>query len=841
MDDDYFHELTLSEFWGTCVEPNGYERISVDEVAWIISSLKTEGYIMPKAGRWKQLVNSKTSVAQRLQSRKAQVASIVEAVVAAAAANTYSHLEKSPRQCLFECRNSAERLSEIPSATYHVDAISYKAGSSCTSDTRSGCAQYSPLRSTKDGSMINTADVLASWHVSLEPSPRPELYSCPKEKTFEVARHLMSADLRRTCHYSITLEGTTARLWRYCRTWALYSEPFDINKNKEEFIQWILFTSYASDTQLGLDPTVTRVVDKHGQWQYQFDVLTEDNMIRTYQTIKALSPDRCADSPFDRAMHVFEVQRVTTKGCGDSFSTVDTNTYALQDYWRSDVEGRNSETRSQRELYGALKAHTSSADELREVWAHFMEFLADGVVRWEDMRASDPAPDIPAKPYHYEEGSLSSKSEEDDTACQSAQEEASGESAEISFCESCEEGSESDQADNDSVARLRHRTLHAHVCVDLYQVNEPAVFFFALDKAVFVLSWLRRIGWLHRDISSGNLMLRRLLTTSTDAPLHERYQLKLHDLEYSLEYAEAPLPDDGVGTNDFAAVEMATQKYMFAHTAEPSALPGTSASEGPSDSLVFDIPFHRNFFHDLESTAWMAMEFALSFVPRRRIQSDDWPCLWRSLIGSMFDFRGAFFPKSRTEIEYRVEMLTEPATREEVARVLRNVYGADSPVSKVPDLFAKLREAYEGVENQFRESDAPISDGGVPSKRRLPASLFEGYAEIYDEFRATFQEISEYYAGGEGTKPLIELDHFAGIMLDAHVMYFNKKPPKAQDTEGPSKADKVEQPPKPRDIEESPSTEDPKANTQEDKATTKRRKVLDDATTKTRRPKRARK
>ena len=178
MDDDYFHELTLSEFWGTCVEPNDYERISVDEVAWIISSLKTEGHIMPKAGRWKQLVNSKTSVAQRLQSRKAQVASIVEAVVAAAAANTYSHFEKSPRRCLFECRNSAEQLSAIPSATYHVDAISYKAGSSCTNDTRSGCAQYSTLRSARDGSLIDTAGVLASWHVSLEPSPCPELYSC---------------------------------------------------------------------------------------------------------------------------------------------------------------------------------------------------------------------------------------------------------------------------------------------------------------------------------------------------------------------------------------------------------------------------------------------------------------------------------------------------------------------------------------------------------------------------------------------------------------------------------------------------------------------------------------
>ena len=74
----------------------------------------------------------------------------------------------------------------------------------------------------------------------------------------------------------------------------------------------------------------------------------------------------------------------------------------------------------------------------------------------------------------------------------------------------------------------------------------PSFPFALLTRNCTVLSWLRRIGWLHRDISSGNLMLRRLLTTPTDAPLHERYQLKLHDLEYSLEYAEAPQPDDGV-------------------------------------------------------------------------------------------------------------------------------------------------------------------------------------------------------------------------------------------------------------------------------------------------------
>ena len=42
-------------------------------------------------------------------------------------------------------------------------------------------------------------------------------------------------------------------------------------------------------------------------------------------------------------------------------------------------------------------------------------------------------------------------------------------------------------------------------------------------------------------------MLRRIGSDHpSGGPLCERYQLKLHDLEYSLEYAEAPQPDDGV-------------------------------------------------------------------------------------------------------------------------------------------------------------------------------------------------------------------------------------------------------------------------------------------------------
>lgn len=67
-----------------------------------------------------------------------------------------------------------------------------------------------------------------------------------------------------------------------------------------------------------------------------------------------------------------------------------------------------------------------------------------------------------------------------------------------------------------------------------------------LTRLNLVLSWLRRIGWLHRDISTGNLMLRRIVSDdSSGGPLCERYQLKLHDLEYALEYSWTS-PGDGL-------------------------------------------------------------------------------------------------------------------------------------------------------------------------------------------------------------------------------------------------------------------------------------------------------
>ncbi|KAL1659091.1 hypothetical protein GGF50DRAFT_120212 [Schizophyllum commune] len=363
-----FHVCSIDAFRYECIAPHGYKRISSEDMAAIIQRLKKDGHLMPRAGRWKVLGerNAQASPAQKHKLRKAQVANIVEAVIAAASETLPERFCEKNRLCLFKCRDSEEKLSEIQGATYTVDTINYRAASPCVKDSKRGCAHYTAISSTEAERDIDTANITASWQISLESSSVNNSYGHRQEKSVEAARHYLFADLRRTCHYSITLDATTTRLWHHTRSGAAISLPVDINRNKDGFIQWILFTSFASDHELGLDPTVTRVLDNSGKWQYQLDILHKDKKVRTYQTVKVLL-ERCYTSPYERGMRVFEVRRVTRKGNGDSFSEVNTDTYVLQDYWRSSCEQSKAETTVQCELYWALKRNTRSEDELRDV------------------------------------------------------------------------------------------------------------------------------------------------------------------------------------------------------------------------------------------------------------------------------------------------------------------------------------------------------------------------------------------------------------------------------------------------------------------------------------------
>ena len=160
-----------------------------------------------------------------------------------------------------------------------------------------------------------------------------------------------------------------------------------------------------------------------------------------------------------------------------------------------------------------------------------------------------------------------------------------------------------------------------------------------------------------------------------------------------------------------------------------------------------NIKFHRNFLHDLESLAWIALDFATIHVPRPKLLSEAWQDL-QPLLNTMWQRHCALFPNKLDSSTDRIDLLVHPEPRKDLTEMLQQVYGQESPLSRVPDIFSALRDAYTAVESR-------LSGAGT----RLPASVFEFHAGIYDVFRQAFREISDYYADEEGQGPLVCIRH----------------------------------------------------------------------------------
>ncbi|KAL1749056.1 hypothetical protein HDZ31DRAFT_71147 [Schizophyllum fasciatum] len=576
--EDHTRESTVSDFWITYVKCNGYEVVSAKDLAVIIDQLKADKHIATD-GKWKQL-----KTRRNLRTENAHFGRLVHVVdaIVTAAATRFPRFALDKRTCLFECRPDNETLSEVPGASFHVDAIHYLAESTYTSTARAGSAHCSTMPSREQTHNINTADVVASWEVKLAHDPKT--VRDDERKTIGAAGHYLFADIRRKFHFSITVENTTARLWCHSRSHSVVTKAFDIHKHKDELIQWILFVSYGTEYQLGFDPTVIRVLDKRNRWQYQFDVRHRDGMLRTYQTREILH-ENCAAALYTRAMRVFKVRLVTERGNGDSFSEEDPQARALRDYWLNDDEQTKLESEIQNTLFAALRACTSSEEEALEILKHFMGILADGVVEWEDQRDCVPGPPDDAEPYIYTDEKNPKGTKASGTKVKGN--DLRAKAGYVGPGKAPKPVVELLQL----LGRKHCRTLYDHVCIDLYKVHDPAVFFFALERTVFVLSWLRRIGWLHRDISPGNVMLR-CLSTDLNRPLCERYVVKIADLEYCREYSRISRHDPITGTGDYMAVEAQLRKHFFHNRKVPKlasrVFPNLTEATSEREDLLAD-------------------------------------------------------------------------------------------------------------------------------------------------------------------------------------------------------------------------------------------------------------
>ncbi|KAI5993487.1 hypothetical protein EDD15DRAFT_896386 [Pisolithus albus] len=135
--------------------------------------------------------------------------------------------------------------------------------------------------------------------------------------------------------------------------------------------------------------------------------------------------------------------------------------------------------------------------------------------------------------------------------------------------------------------RIHYRVVFKEVCESIHDLNRLDIVFKVLMDIHKALQLLHSIGWVHRDLSTGNV-------------LYWKGTGKLADLEYAKHVNSNKSHEVRTGTLEFMASEVEAQKYLF----QPHG--GKHHREGKPPGEGRKYPFRFNPLHDMESLWWIA-------------------------------------------------------------------------------------------------------------------------------------------------------------------------------------------------------------------------------------------
>ncbi|KAJ3555180.1 hypothetical protein NM688_g2718 [Phlebia brevispora] len=143
--------------------------------------------------------------------------------------------------------------------------------------------------------------------------------------------------------------------------------------------------------------------------------------------------------------------------------------------------------------------------------------------------------------------------------------------------------------------QMHYRIVYGEVGEPLSEVTSLYTVYRALMDAVYGLRAMHRAGWVHRDLSIGNILVVDGVG-------------KIIDLEYATSNVRQSHPGR-TGTANFVAVEVDCGCYIF----RPSSLPSKPYE---------DHEFLYNPLHDLESLWWIAVYVAIKKEIERKDDED---------------------------------------------------------------------------------------------------------------------------------------------------------------------------------------------------------------------------
>uniref|UniRef100_A0A8H7Y5C7 Protein kinase domain-containing protein n=1 Tax=Psilocybe cubensis TaxID=181762 RepID=A0A8H7Y5C7_PSICU len=432
------------------------------------------------------------------------------------AVGLYAHPTRKRNQFHYRDTPYSHITSETFGSTHKVDAC-------FTSDP-------TPSRSNNKAMKLNTTSMAVPLGFKLSSSKRHE----NNKKIVSANVQIMNGDVRRMFTFGITIECDQVTLWFHCRSHSAISVPFSFVTEPKKLIKVFMSILFATD-EARLRP-----------------VGNDGGPVRHFQVIRPISIYR-SNNITGRMSRIFKVTEVNSNP---------PSTFVLKDVWIE--ESANTEGQIQEAIFADIEKfwQETTLPEEKEGLANLKRKHAalvaskgykDYFLSIEtDLEGSLSKDIVPA--YSLQRGLFNPPLRAKQRSVFSGQgsRHSAGTPRPISNAEKPQ------TLHRDYLQKKQYRVVFKEVCKSIGELVYVGEVIDVLRQVLTPLQLMFCAGWVHRDISCGNIL----------AHMHDaKWQVKLSDLEYAKQFPPPqdykPATDPKTGTPYFMPHEILDRRYLY--------------------------------------------------------------------------------------------------------------------------------------------------------------------------------------------------------------------------------------------------------------------------------------
>ncbi|EAU89792.2 other/FunK1 protein kinase [Coprinopsis cinerea okayama7 len=416
--------------------------------------------------------------------------------------------------------------------------------------------------------------------------------------------HTMNDDPRRLWVYGMTIEDDQVTIWYFSRSHSMMSMSFSFLDRADLLVEMLVSFFCATDEQLGIDPNVKLVAKDKYVYRFPSDATNpEPAYYYTVDSIVEYRPQRLRC----RGTRLWKVTQVKSFDNYDRISDKDLvlkevflnndapSEMDIQQKLFEDVKKfRGDKGWRQREILSAFSAESKRT--LGTALKDFKKYFSCAIRQHSGHPGLEVSPKARAVPNIFPVYTPPPEQPLGTTVRHMSGTQSALEQARMK--KSTRNKPSEIKADPDSLTPRRPcRVLFENVCTPLHDIPTLGEAIDILKQCVIALQIMFCAGWVHRDISAGNILALR--------GKRGKWQVKLSDLEYAKRFpSNAPASSQPkTGTPYFMPLEILMKTLLV--RPEYDRVINMGIERTPT--IVAPRIVIHGFQHDLESVWWIIL------------------------------------------------------------------------------------------------------------------------------------------------------------------------------------------------------------------------------------------